>query len=122
MAVNKIHVISMRLTAQEYQPFAEMIEQAGTGKSHFFRTLLLSKATRITVAPKMETPRDYKTCLFYMNKASNNINQIARRLNTDYKSGILNEKVYNLCLNNLITIKNILEGAISYDHRIRRRE
>lgn len=122
MAVNKMHVISLRLSEQEYQPLAELIEDTGISKTKLFRTILLNKAKNIQINPKNDFSPDYKRWLFYMNKNSNNINQIAKRLNADHKSGKVDNKIYTLCLNNLITIKNILEGVANYDSRIRGRE
>lgn len=108
MAVERKNVISIRLTDDEYQPFKELLEATDIGKSDFFRALILNRVNQLPDKPKVT--QDYKRCLFYLHKTSNNINQIAHRLNTDNAKGIISDTLYKKLLNALIGIRNILQG------------
>jgi hypothetical protein len=50
--------------------------------------------------------------LFFVNKASNNLNQIAKRLNGAEKVGLIDSKSYYEALNHLISIDQMLKGAL----------
>ncbi|UCQ29630.1 relaxosome protein (plasmid) [Edwardsiella tarda] len=107
MAVQRKNVISIRLTDEEYQPFKELLETTEFGKSEFFRALILNRIHQIPAKPKVT--QDYKRCLSYLHKTSNNMNQIARRLNTDNAKGIISDTLYKKLLNSLIGIRNSLQ-------------
>lgn len=110
MAIERKNVISIRLTDEEYQPFKELLEHTDIGKSEFFRALILNRISELPVKPKSTT--DYKRCLFLMNKTSNNLNQIAHRLNLDHNKGIISSSLYERALNTLINIRDLLQGAL----------
>jgi hypothetical protein len=59
--------------------------------------------------PDQSQQQDYKRCLFYLHKTSNNMNQIARRLNADNAKGIISDALYKKLLNALIGIRNTLQ-------------
>ncbi|QZN96692.1 plasmid mobilization protein [Symbiopectobacterium purcellii] len=100
-------IISVRLTDDEYQPFKDLLEHTEIGKSEFFRALILNRIASLPSKPKVTT--DYKRCLFYLAKTSNNFNQIAHRLNTDNAKGIISETLYKKLLNALIGIRETLQ-------------
>lgn len=110
MAVDRKHVISVRLTEEEYEPFKKILESTEISKSQFFRLVLLDRLSDLPSKPKVTT--DYKKCLFYFNKTSNNINQIARRINIDAKEGGVTDATYRRFMNTLISISNLLSGAL----------
>ncbi|ENO8530949.1 plasmid mobilization relaxosome protein MobC [Escherichia coli] len=105
---NKNVHVTFRLTEDEYAPFAKAIEQLDMSKSEFFRMLSLNQIEGYK--PDYRQQPDYKRCLFYLQKTSNNINQIAHRLNTDNAKGIISDTLYKKLLNALIGIRNILQG------------
>lgn len=107
MAIERKNVISIRLTDEEYQPFKELLEATEFSKSEFFRALILNRINQLPDKPKVT--RDYKRCLFYMHKTSNNMNQIARRLNADNAKGVISDDLYKKLLNALIGIRNTLQ-------------
>ena len=109
MAVERKNVISIRLTDEEYQPFKELLEATEFGKSEFFRALILNRIDQLPSKPKVT--QDYKRCLFYLHKTSNNMNQIAHRLNTDNAKGIISDALYKKLLNALIGIRNTLQDV-----------
>ncbi|EGH9360856.1 MobC family plasmid mobilization relaxosome protein [Salmonella enterica] len=110
MAVERKHVISVRLTEEEYEPFKKILESTEVSKSEFFRMVLLSRVSDLPTKPKV-TP-EYKRCLFFFNKTSNNINQIAKRINIDAKKGAVTDSTYRRIMNTLISINALLSGAL----------
>lgn len=110
MAVDRKHVISVRLTEEEYEPFKKILESTEISKSDFFRLVLLNRIADLPSKPKVTT--DYKECLFYFNKTSNNLNQIAKRINIDAKKGNVTDTTYRRFMNTLISISNLLSGAL----------
>lgn len=110
MAVERKNVISIRLTDEEYQPFKELLEHTDIGKSEFFRAIILNRVKELPSKPKVTY--DYKRCLFYLSKTSNNLNQIAHRLNLDHNKGIISSSLYERALNTLIGIRDLMHGAL----------
>ncbi|WP_236305731.1 plasmid mobilization protein, partial [Escherichia coli] len=97
---NKSVHVTFRLTEDEYAPFAKAIAQLDISKSEFFRMLTLNRIENYQ--PDYRQQPDYKRCLFLMNKTSNNLNQIAHRLNLDHNKGIISSSLYERALNTLI--------------------
>lgn len=110
MAVDRKHVVSVRLTEEEYAPFLEIMSSLEISKSEFFRLVILNRISELPTKPKIT--KDFRKCLFYFNKTSNNINQIAKRINVDSKSGSVSEDTYKRYLNTLISINSLLAGAL----------
>ncbi|TLS73439.1 plasmid mobilization protein [Photobacterium damselae] len=108
----KTQVITFRLTESEYEPFKKIFENSDLSKSEFFRHMFLTSKDNYTFEVKENKPIDYSKLLFINNKISNNINQIAKRLNTDSKSGIITQRSYNLAINNLISIESQLKRVL----------
>lgn len=107
---NKSVHVTFRLTEDEYAPFAKAIAQLDISKSEFFRMLTLNRIENYQ--PDYRQQPDYKRCLFLMNKTSNNLNQIAHRLNLDHNKGIISSSLYERALNTLINIRDLLQGAL----------
>lgn len=103
-------VVTFRLSFSEFQPFQEIIKKTGINKSKLMRNVVIAKTENI-VLPK-ESSVDIKRILFLANKTSNNINQIAKRINYDYMIGKLDDKKYKTILNNLINIERSFFYAI----------
>lgn len=113
MAVDKKHVVSIRFTDEEYQPYEKLMNELGIGKTEFFRALILSRFDKIEIPEKKVKPTpDFKKCLFFFNKSSNNLNQIAHRLNKENLNGIITDSMVKKCLFELIAIREILQGAL----------
>jgi hypothetical protein len=107
---NKNIVCTFRLSEEEYKPYEKIVARSGLKRSEVLREVVVSKSAK-TVLPKKQSV-DSKRLVFLANKASNNINQIARKLNIDEKKGIVNEVTYKKILNNLINIERSLMSAI----------
>lgn len=101
--------ISFRLTDSEYEPFRVIMDELGLKKSDFFRLLVTDNLDPEKHNKKNKS--DYGRLLFLFNKTSNNLNQVAKKLNTLFKSGEIKEsdlKKWFFVLNKIS--KNLSEG------------
>jgi hypothetical protein len=109
-ASNKDVVITFRLSEDEFAPFDALLKRSTLKRSAFFRQTFLSADKQVTLKEKFHP--DYTKLLFFVNKASNNLNQIAKRLNGAEKVGLIDSKSYYEALNHLISIDQMLKGAL----------
>lgn len=65
---------------------------SGYNYSEWMRDAVLANRTEV-VAKRKPSP-DYKRLVFLASKASNNINQLAHRANSDYQAGKVSEQTY----------------------------
>ncbi|EEW8775907.1 relaxosome protein [Escherichia coli] len=103
--VERKHVISLRLTDEEYQSFNQYLTSLDVSRSEFFRMLILNRLDDIP-ALKPKRPTDYRELLRLFNKSSNNINQIAKKINIEYRNGFISESTYLRYLNVLVNIRD----------------
>ncbi|HFS3249815.1 TPA: DUF6290 family protein [Escherichia coli] len=103
--VERKHVISLRLTDEEYQSFHQYLTSLDVSRSEFFRMLILNRLDDIP-ALKPKRPTDYRELLRLFNKSSNNINQIAKKINIEYRNGFISESTYLRYLNVLVNIRD----------------
>ncbi|OEF62202.1 hypothetical protein OAA_18540 [Vibrio cyclitrophicus 1F175] len=103
-------LVSFRISESEYEPYRLMIENTGIKKSKLMRDVFIAKSGCM-VEPK-EDPKDKKRLMFLASKTSNNINQLAKKVNQAYRAGVVSERVYRETLNNLISIEKSFSGAI----------
>lgn len=92
---NRSVVISFRLTADEYAPYEKVISETGTTRAKLFREVFLKLSPSVTIRGKNKHEQENPKLLFYANKASNNLNQIARQLNIAKKTGELDRRMLN---------------------------
>lgn len=102
--------ITLRLTEEEFLPYAQKIKELGLNKSEFFRYVLLNNFS--TEMKEKEKDEAYKYLIFYYNKTSNNINQIAKTLNTEALKGQLDNQVLIRAYNKLSAIYESLNFGI----------
>lgn len=103
-AENKSIMIGFRLTNEEYSKFASVIEETGVSKSEFFRLVITGKFDP-NVHGKVKK-NNYRELLRLFNKSSNNINQIAKKINMEYRNGFISENTYLRYLNVLVNIRD----------------
>ena len=104
------HVVTFRLSDSEFAPYKKIIDEGNLNKSKLFREVFIAKSGMIEL-PK-DQGLDNKRLLFLASKASNNINQIARKLNNAYRGGLISEKIYVETLNNLVSLERSFGQAI----------
>ncbi|HIC1896493.1 TPA: plasmid mobilization protein [Citrobacter freundii] len=99
----KEKVLHFRVSQEDFEKLEQMIADAGMSKSQYFRDVVIHKKTEINVIVK-----DMQSLIFYYNKASNNLNQIAHKANSAYKENRISESLYGRLLNTLIDIRTLL--------------
>lgn len=109
MTKNKGVVITLRMSEEEYMPYQKSMKALSISRSEFFRVLLTERFD-----PKIHdksSKKDAGKLIFYYNKASNNINQIARRINTESLKGKISDSFLKEILNRLEMIdQSLLDG------------
>jgi CRISPR/Cas system CSM-associated protein Csm3 (group 7 of RAMP superfamily) len=108
----KNRVLHFRVTEADYAEFDEKLKQTGMTASEFFRDVFLN--SKITFNVKQAKPVDYHKLVFIYNKAGNNINQLAHKVNADHRRGIISESIHLKWLNKLASIESLLQAGISH--------
>lgn len=102
--------VAFRLTEDDHAAYKAKFEASGLSQSEFFRRYVLTNATTVIARPKASAEKDRMVYLF--NKASNNLNQLAYRANSDHLAGTLDEKTYVAILDRLQQIANVMKASI----------
>jgi hypothetical protein len=108
---NKTRVLHFRVTESDFAEFDQKLKQTGMTASEFFRDVFLN--AKVTFNVKQARPVDYHKLVFIYNKAGNNINQLAHKVNSDHRQGIISESVHLKWLNKLASIESLLQAGIS---------
>ena len=84
--------ISFRVLEHVYADFENQRKAANMTKSELFRDYIAKNKVHVTARPVMS--RDAKRAVFLIQKASNNINQLAHRANAEHLAGVLSEQTF----------------------------
>lgn len=95
-------VFSFRCKLSDADRWNAKIAASGYNKSEFFRRAV--QENRTTVEQRNTINADQRKILFLLAQLSNNVNQIAHRLNSDHKAGIIKPQTYELLLSELSTL------------------
>jgi hypothetical protein len=104
--------VSFRLSEVDFLAYQAKCAEAGLTSSEFFRECVLTNRTQIMARPKATA--DTKRLLYLVNKAGNNLNQLAYRANSDHLAGMLSESTYEGILYNLELIARYLKAGIRH--------
>lgn len=104
--------VSFRLSEADFLAYQEKVRASGLSASDFFRECVLTNRTQVIAKPKPSA--DHRRMLYLMNKASNNINQLAHRANTDNVAGKLSEATYGAILDNLELMSRYLKAMVGH--------
>lgn len=107
----KTHVLHFRLTENDFAEFDQKLKQTGMSKSEFFREVFLN--SKVTFNVKPVKPFEYHRLVFIYNKAGNNLNQLAHKINSDHRRGIISEMLHLKWLNKLAAIESLLLAGIA---------
>jgi len=107
---NKDYVISSRYTEDEYLDILMKVSD-GDGNP-MMKPSAFVKAASLSSGVKIVDSELEKYKVFIAAKVGNNLNQIAKRLNTDNKSGVLNDRTYIDVLNDMSLIKKELNELL----------
>ncbi|CAE6697312.1 hypothetical protein R75483_00662 [Paraburkholderia domus] len=105
--------VAFRMTAADYAAYKKKVAASGLSPSEFFRDCVLTNRTEIVARQIMDDKR--RQALFLLSKASNNINQIAHRANSDHSAGIIDGRAYHDMLNSLNKLSGYLKAMSDAD-------
>jgi hypothetical protein len=93
------HTVAFRLMDGDFQNYKRKFSASGLTQSEFFREHVLANTTQVVAKPKASA--DSLRAVFLLQKASNNINQLAHRANSENLAGILSEATFLAIVNQL---------------------
>lgn len=103
-------VVGIRMTEGDRAAWNEKVAASGRTASEFFREAVLANKTQVIARA---APSADKTRLLYLfNKASNNLNQLAHRANSDHRAGMLTEKTYASILAELAELRRAMLAGL----------
>ena len=108
----KTRVASFRLSLEAHQRINDQAAAAGISPRAWLDQAILANRTEI-VARVRPTP-DYKALIFQVNKAGNNLNQIAHRLHSLAQANIVDAQRYLAVLDALASIESALTDALAH--------
>jgi len=103
--------VAFRLTKTDHDDYLSKVTGSGLSPSEFFRDAVLSNKTEIIAKPKAD--EDKKRLIFLINKASNNVNQLAHRANADHAAGLTSQETYVDILQELQAFNRYLKATLN---------
>lgn len=100
-------VVGVRLSDDQYAPFAPLMQEAGLKPAPYFRQLVLSRSPKI-----LHSQMDLDRLGQCYAKASQTINQVAHQANAAPYKGVVNQSLYVAWLRRLMTTKTLLHLAL----------
>jgi len=100
------NTISFRVNRKDFDDFEGKRLAAGASKSAFYRDHVARNTTRVIAAPIPTS--DAKRAVFLLQKASNNLNQLAHRANVANRSGQITDATFEGLLDQLHQINQFL--------------
>lgn len=101
--------VSVALTEADHAAWLAKVKASGLTRSEFFRDCVLTNRTHVVARP-VASP-DKIRLLFLANKASNNVNQVAHRANSDHQAGLISEATYSSILFELQALNRFIKAA-----------
>jgi len=96
----KSKTISFRVLESVHSEFENQCRTSNISKSELFRDYIAKNKVQVIARPAPS--RDARRAVFLLQKASNNINQLAHRANAEHLAGVLSEQTF-LDLNTQLT-------------------
>ena len=106
------HTVAWRVTDAVKIELRRQYDASGLTQSEFLRELLEHRKTTIVARPR--ACADKTRLLYLANKASNNLNQLAHRVNADHLAGKVSDSTYQVVLANLIQLGADLREAVRH--------
>ncbi|GCB06670.1 plasmid mobilization relaxosome protein MobC [Ralstonia sp. SET104] len=103
---NLTKTVAFRLIEDDYAAYRAKVAASGMEQSEFFREHVLNNTTQVIARPVASA--DSKRAVFLLQKASNNINQLAHRANADHLAGVLSENTFAAILAQLERLNDFL--------------
>lgn len=129
------HVVGTRLPDAEYELFLGKVQASGLKQSAFIRECVLSNRTEVVAdgaalssdelrararalaelkKHKMLTSEEKRRLLYLFNNVSNNVNQVARRINSEHLAGGVSEASCRDVLDTLQEICATLKASLRH--------
>ncbi|WP_114815197.1 plasmid mobilization protein [Paraburkholderia kururiensis] len=108
----KSRPVAFRLKLSDYEAYRAKFTASGLSQSEFFRQYVLTNTTQVIAKPRM-TESDMEILRIFR-KFSNNVNQIAHRLNADHLEGKVSQDTYIANLEELHEMNRQLKAALRY--------
>ena len=105
-------VVSFRLAEADRAAYLAKVKESGLSQSEFFRTCVLQNRTQVVARPKATV--ETKQVLYIVNKAGNNLNQLAHRTNLDHLVGKVDHHTYADILYQLDRIARYLKFTLAH--------
>ncbi|WP_429440785.1 plasmid mobilization protein [Paraburkholderia sp. GAS33] len=105
--------VIFRLSEAELVCLMEKVTSSGLTMSGFLRECVLTNRTKIVA--RLPASVDRKRILFVVNKAGNNLNQLAHVANTQQLAGKLSESTFLAILDQLELVEQLLKAHL---HRV----
>lgn len=102
--------IHVRLSIQDREAFIAKAEAAGLTQSDFFRQCVMTNRTHVVARAPASTDR--KRVLFFVSKASNNLNQLAHAVNSERLAGKVTEGTISSVLDSLHALELLLKAHL----------
>ncbi|KFX10727.1 hypothetical protein KCQ_05501 [Pectobacterium atrosepticum ICMP 1526] len=113
---NKTKIISFRLPECEAKEYELMCSDVNMSKSDLFRAIIKTKKNGggfiINSTRKKNNNPKYEELVFYYSKASNNLNQLAKRINTAFSTKIISEDLMLAAIDILKNIEDLLAAGV----------
>ena len=100
------HTVAFRLTDGDFLRYKRNFSASGFNQSEFFREHVLCNTTQVVARPVASS--DIRRAVFLLQKASNNVNQLAHRANSEYLTGQVSEHTYVAILDQLQQLNHFM--------------
>lgn len=114
-------VLSLRVPEEDRDLYDAMCKDANLNRSELLRAIIKTKTNGggviINAPQKKLKDADYSKLIFYYNKTSNNINQIAKKINAAFAAKIISEDTMLTGISLLRNIERLLEAGLENGNR-----
>jgi len=104
-------VVSLRLTPTDHALWLSKVEASGQTRSEFFRSCVLGNKTEVIA--KTKASADKLRLIWYFNKSSNNLNQLAWSAHQTRKRGLLDARAFEQVIGHLNTISELMKKGVA---------
>lgn len=93
------NTVAFRLLDDEFARYEKKVRNSGLSQSEFFREHVLNNTTQVIARPAASA--DSKRAVFLLQKASNNLNQLAHRANAAHRANKISESTFATIIDQL---------------------
>lgn len=107
-------IFSFRITDEDAKEYDRICSLQSLTRSELLQQIITqnTKGEKVHIIPKktkiIECKKDHKKLLYFFNKTSNNINQLAKKINVAFAKKIINEDLLTHGINHLKNIESVL--------------